>query len=294
MVFQLVFQVIFLFCSLNPFLAEAQSITKGGCKERCGNITIPYPFGMETGCYLEERFRIDCNSRSIPTLDLNGTSLEVTDISVDKANNIQINFPIIFQNCSSKTSSRDSLVVNLEDTPFSFSTENRFVAAGCNNLALLSRNEATVGGCMSICNVSSSDASADGTICNGINCCETTITSGLDFFNATLQVVGDKVKDGCKYAYLVDENWFNLRLDNNISVIDMDYVPVVLNWRIDLGLYENMTLNGSAYSVTNLTSSGTSRCSQNSTFLLCSCSSGFQGNPYIPDGCQGNHSHQLN
>jgi hypothetical protein len=294
MVFQLVFQVIFLFCSLNPFLAEAQSITKGGCKERCGNITIPYPFGMETGCYLEERFRIDCNSSSIPTLDLNGTSLEVTDISVDKANNIQINFPIIFQNCSSKTSSRDSLVVNLEDTPFSFSTENRFVAAGCNNLALLSRNEATVGGCMSICNVSSSDASANGTICNGINCCETTIPSGLDFFNATLQVVGDKVEDGCKYAYLVDQNFFNLRFDNNFSVIDMDYVPVVLNWKIDLGLYENMTLNGSAYSVTNLTSSGTSGCIQNSTVLLCSCSSGFQGNPYIPDGCQGYHSHQLN
>ncbi|CAK7345819.1 unnamed protein product [Dovyalis caffra] len=292
MAMQVVFQIIFLFWSLNPFLAEAQPITKSGCQDRCGNISIPYPFGMQPGCYLEESFRIDCNSSSTPRLSINGINLELTKISVDSATTIQINFPIIFQNCSNKNSSSNAPVVDMEGSPFAFSTTNRLVAVGCGNLTLLSRNESTVQGCMANCSQNSSAASANTTGCNGINCCQTTIPSDLDFFNATLTDVDDNGKNQCKYAYLVDQNWFfNLSSSSNISVIrDMDFVPVMLDWRIDSGSYEKLVANGSAYNLTYLTSSGTSTCnmtgSQNSSGVLeCSCLPGFQGNPYLPDGC---------
>ncbi|KAJ4970320.1 hypothetical protein NE237_003419 [Protea cynaroides] len=33
-------------------------MAKGGCKEICGNISIPYPFGIGNGCYFDRRFEI--------------------------------------------------------------------------------------------------------------------------------------------------------------------------------------------------------------------------------------------
>jgi hypothetical protein len=32
-----------------------------GCTTRCGNVSVPYPFGIEPGCYLEG-FNVTCNA----------------------------------------------------------------------------------------------------------------------------------------------------------------------------------------------------------------------------------------
>ncbi|KAF3450474.1 hypothetical protein FNV43_RR06557 [Rhamnella rubrinervis] len=38
---------------------EAQSLP--GCPDRCGDLKVPYPFGMAKGCYLADNFFITCN-----------------------------------------------------------------------------------------------------------------------------------------------------------------------------------------------------------------------------------------
>ncbi|KAF2301583.1 hypothetical protein GH714_027005 [Hevea brasiliensis] len=37
-------------------------IAKPNCTDHCGNINIPYPFGMGKGCYLGDWFEIECHN----------------------------------------------------------------------------------------------------------------------------------------------------------------------------------------------------------------------------------------
>ncbi|KAJ6354924.1 hypothetical protein OIU77_005511 [Salix suchowensis] len=136
-----VFHVILLFWSLRT--AESQVMTLSGCEPNCGGIEIPYPFGMKEGCFLDERFKIHCNSSSggDPTLTVNGTDLAVSSISVDDST-ISVYFPVVVTNCGVKDR---NTVVDLEGSPFVFSSENYFVASGCDNLALMNQNNSAIG-----------------------------------------------------------------------------------------------------------------------------------------------------
>ncbi|KAL6198511.1 hypothetical protein ACLB2K_028300 [Fragaria x ananassa] len=49
-----------------------------GCPGQCGNLTVPYPFGIGEGCYLRERFNITCNESSQPSTALWGGGHSVT------------------------------------------------------------------------------------------------------------------------------------------------------------------------------------------------------------------------
>ena len=44
---------------------EQQPITLAGCPDKCGNISIPYPFGMKPGCF-REGFQVTCNDSFNP------------------------------------------------------------------------------------------------------------------------------------------------------------------------------------------------------------------------------------
>ncbi|XP_011017598.1 PREDICTED: wall-associated receptor kinase-like 22 [Populus euphratica] len=200
-----VFQVILLFWSLRT--AESQVMTLPGCESYCGRIGIPYPFGMKEGCYLDERFKILCNpSSGVPKLTVNGTDLDVNYISAYDST-IEVMFPIVFANCSGKDR---NTVVDLEGSPFVFSSGNYFIARGCDNLALMTQNQSTIGGCVSIC-----DKNRDSMIasCSGIDCCQTRIPSFLKVFNVNMKGLDDGKGSGgekqCRYAYLIDQTQIN-------------------------------------------------------------------------------------
>ncbi|CAK7345832.1 unnamed protein product [Dovyalis caffra] len=307
---QLMFQVMMLLLWLFNFpsvIVEAQPIAKAGCHDQhCGRVKIPYPFGMDSSCYLEKSYKIDCNSGR-PTIHVNGTNLEVTEISVGVARNtIRVNLPIIFENCNSRRKSNDEVVVDfvvhLGGSPFAFSgTENSFVAVGCNNLALLAKNETIyAGGCLSICDGNGKVASTAKSSCNGVNCCQTTIPSNLKFFGTSFipfspEMVDDKGDKGntCKYAYLVEQNWLLDRLYHNslgkpyYSVTDRKTVPAVLNWSIDSRLRSRLpVINDSRYKLSSCNDTPlTLSDDTNQTITQCFCLHGFRGNPYVSYGC---------
>ncbi|KAF9663020.1 hypothetical protein SADUNF_Sadunf18G0114800 [Salix dunnii] len=307
-----VFHVILLFWSLRT--AESWVMTLSGCESNCGGIAIPYPFGMTKGCFLDERFKIHCNSSSgDPTLTVNGTDLVVRSISVSDST-IYVKFPIVFTDCEGRDRNTvvDSegtpfvftncegkdrnTVVDLEGSPFVFSSDNYFVASGCDNLALMNQNNSAIGGCVSIC-----DKNRDPWIagCSGINCCQTRIPSNLKVFNVTMKGVdgrnGGRGDKQCRHAFLAARSWIDDYemyyyyyggYNYPYGMKDVGSVRVVLDWGIDRRAFESLVKNVSYYNLNYTSTCKDMNTSVDSTIVQCSCNPGFEGNPYLYGNCQ--------
>ncbi|PWA40394.1 wall-associated receptor kinase-like 8 [Artemisia annua] len=170
----------------------------------------------------------------------------------------------------------DRLDVNFTNTPFTYSsTSTRFTAIGCNNLALISRLTTVIGGCLSLCNFTVPDNT-----CYGILCCQTNIPPSLKFINASLgSIESTNDQNGCKYAFMVDVDWFG-NLTDIYEVQNMASVPAVLDWRLS----GNCNSFGPLISISN-----TSVCDDRAFCTnqsVCSCFPGYEGNPYLSGGCQ--------
>ncbi|KAL9320712.1 hypothetical protein ACSQ67_012551 [Phaseolus vulgaris] len=274
-------------------------LAKPGCDSQCGDVTIPFPFGMKSlECYAEKWFEIECRNTSTythytPYLKLIG--LEVVDIYLE-AGLVTINHPIYRSNCGSK----DSPPVNqsLEGSPFVYSQEhNIFVAAGCNSVAILKLNGSEVSGCVSTCNENYKVGDI-GNIkliesdCNGTSCCESSLPPYLKEYS--IEIKGLKENESsheCSYALVVqpDRDYGYRHYSYNDPrgyfvedrlMKDLDVVPALLEWEIVNNL--NLTLPSDHHSQcydTKITSSLYKRSGQR-----CSCNTGF-GNPYFEGGC---------
>ncbi|PIN23015.1 hypothetical protein CDL12_04261 [Handroanthus impetiginosus] len=59
-------------------------IAKPSCISRCGNLSIPYPFGTTPDCYENPTFFITCNHTfDPPQASMQNLSIEIIDISLD-------------------------------------------------------------------------------------------------------------------------------------------------------------------------------------------------------------------
>ena len=281
-----VFQIIVLLGSMNGFV-KAVGLVNSSCSRTCGNVSIPYPFGIEPGCYMSNSYQIYCNhsfSRPKPMF-LNLTEMEVLDISLDGT--LRVNYPR-FWSCSNGTKTKfDSLPGR--NLVFSQS-RNRFIAIGCNNFASLNDAEnVVICGCMSVCN-NKPRAMNGSNSCSGINCCQATIPSDLQHFSLSLQAIDpkhDTDNPSCKFAFIVEQKWFETNLTNPFEIRNMSHAPVVLEWLIDARLSSLVTGNNLSYVHDD---NSTYRCDNHSSSLgylnstlTCSCKPGFEGNPYLPD-----------
>ncbi|XP_061339688.1 wall-associated receptor kinase-like 10 [Gastrolobium bilobum] len=277
---------------------EGSVIAQPGCDSTCGEVDIPYPFGMkDPKCYGGKWFEIECrNSTSQGEKPyLKSLNLEVTSIDEERST-ILIKNPIYHSNCKGK--SAKPVVINLRGSPFVYSqVYNKFVAVGCNNLAFLRSNGSTVGGCVSICD-DNEEVNYDSFVqgsggCHGRYCCETSLPLSLSEYNATVEDLRNEgVSHQCSYALIARGDWlqsyyiYESESSNQIfgELKNMDYVPAMLEWEILNEMLNNSILklpsDGNCYD-SNVTSS------QNTTSggLRCNCFFGFAGNPYIAGGC---------
>ncbi|KAJ0026438.1 hypothetical protein Pint_07542 [Pistacia integerrima] len=272
---QLLFHIILLSW---PIITSAQASTKPNCQSSCGNVNIPFPFGIGPDCYIDHWFAIDCNS-AVPILS--SVNLEVLELSLNGT--MRVNHPV-FSSCKDTLA---SINVNLAESPFVFSeARNRFTGVGCNNFAFMSSTVSVIGGCLSVCGENSTTIGENS--CYGIECCQTSIPSSLQIFNASIRGINDEADDQqvCKYAFLVEQQWFETNLKSPQDVQKYKHVPVVVEWGIQdfsFNLYaRNKSTSYNSTSSCEISSNATSTTPfQN---IQCKCSNGFEGNPYLLEG----------
>ncbi|KAL4598539.1 hypothetical protein ACB092_11G066000 [Castanea dentata] len=288
-------------------LAEAAPISQPGCKTRCGKVSIPYPFGIGPGCYMDDWFQIVCNQTGA---FLKKSNMEVLEISSNDAywsnNEVRVKNSIISSDpsCPSKSSGGG---MNIKESPFVFSEEmNTFISVGCNNLATIVGADPVVFGCKSHCNNSSMNGESNS--CSGLKCCESTIPSGLQVSSVDFKNIDDNFTrssgddknfpEGCKYAFLVEADWFSSHMNHSFAVEKIDFIPVVLDWKI----YEWM--NNSHEMLESFNNRQDFYCDfyinnryihtmdrfvpnliSNFSSFSCGCMPGYKGNPYLPTGC---------
>ncbi|KAF2548481.1 hypothetical protein F2Q70_00020180 [Brassica cretica] len=148
---------------IHIFISKDLTVSSS-CQTECGNIKIPYPFGIKTGCYLDNWYEIECRNATFPFLVKMG--MEVVDISIPGDRDefyykdtlfgaIRIKSPITSVGCSRDGIAQSSgSVLNMTDSPFFFGKGNRLVAVGCNSKASLTHMEPIKVACELNCNAS--------------------------------------------------------------------------------------------------------------------------------------------
>ncbi|XP_062157745.1 putative wall-associated receptor kinase-like 16 [Alnus glutinosa] len=258
----------------------AAQLPRSNCSDRCGHVDhIPFPFGITEGCYLNKDFGLKCMSGVLTTGDL---ELVVTNISIQEGQ-LDILMYVAFQCFNVLGDVQDSNNPFLSVPSYTISnTQNEFMAVGCDTYAYL--NGTLNGlpfrmGCISVCqNITSV---VDGS-CSGIGCCHVEIPPGLKNFNLKANSYKGHTEilsfNPCTYAFVVKKGEFNFSSDHLHNLKGIKTLPMVLDWAIG-----NERCNKS-----NFVCGGNSECydPDNRYGYRCKCKAGYEGNPYLSDGCK--------
>ena len=153
----------------------------GNCSKRCGDVEVPYPFGIlqnasgaveNPECAIRNEFLFFCNTNLEPHRLFFGANMPIHNISVEEGT-ISVKVDSAFQ-CYSNL----QLEFNFPQStglvgPFRFSdSHNKLTAIGCDTVVLMEDYEHTFGsGCISMC---SKNATLRGS-CSGHGCCQTPV-----------------------------------------------------------------------------------------------------------------------
>ncbi|KVH98643.1 EGF-like calcium-binding [Cynara cardunculus var. scolymus] len=234
----LIFIILHLF---SPAATTVNNITLPGCTSKCGNLTVPYPFGIgsNSGCSIGPWFDISCNTSFDPpkaflpenlfsyTGSSNIQRLEIVGISDE---HVRVKNTVAFKCYSQIGEIIDERPTGLVvvSSYFTLSELNKLIAVGCDDYSFISP------------------------------------VAGIE---------GKNFSSGCGASDFTDPDFVNRTEET---------VPVVLNWVIGTRSCNEYKNTSDYY------------CQQNSICVdfeggnggyRCSCNNGYQGNPYLPPGC---------
>lgn len=150
-----------------------------GCLYRCGEVEIPYPFGLTPECSLNDAFLVTCNDSFNPNKPF-VRHVPITSISVDDGE-LGIKSPVAnycFDGNGNVSGKNETF---LESNQFTISTKNIITVIGCSTISTISGtfqgNENYLTACASFC---SSYRNMPNGSCSGVGCCQVTIPGGLN------------------------------------------------------------------------------------------------------------------
>lgn len=289
---------VFLWLCLNSTVTLAISLSKPGCPEKCGNVTIPYPFGIGSECSAEPSYTIICQNSTKPVMS-SIKEMEVVKISL--YGTFIVKLPVSPLNCSD-VQRTVYVPIELSGTPFTIPAYyNSLVVLGCKtSVWMRSETIQTIGGCLAICDANSTDTS-----CSGVNCCQTTIPKRSSKLEFTYRSIEASNASFCGYAFPVDKKWiqdvYTLHsglMQDLLNPYDpgFGFGQLVIDWEhVGFEDFHDNTIcrvlpswaTGELYD--NYYSPRYDPTGNNyiSSTRYCYCRDGFEGNPYLgKEGCR--------
>ncbi|KAJ1271885.1 hypothetical protein BS78_06G159900 [Paspalum vaginatum] len=265
------------------------------CKSQCGGVDIHYPFGIGDNCSRSAGFNISCQVQDGVYKPILG-NVQLLNISLVHGTARVLNHISTYcYNTSSGRMNGSAWYLDASTSPYRFSdVKNKFTVIGCNTLAYIADSNGTgyQSGCVSTCQNASDLANGS---CSGMGCCQTAIPRDMGYYDVTFDGRFNTSQiwtfSRCSYAVLMEAEAFNFSPEyiNTTKFNDTNagQVPVVLDWAIrskEMSCEVAERNNTGTYACL----SDNSACvdSPNGPGYLCNCSEGYQGNPYLSDGCR--------
>ncbi|RLM75303.1 wall-associated receptor kinase 5-like [Panicum miliaceum] len=277
--------------------APAVAIPGPECQTKCGGVDIPYPFGIGDNCSLSAGFTASCQEVQRGVYKPFLGDVELLNISLINGTIREMNHISTYCYNSSGLMEAHPWRFDASHSPYRFSdTQNKFTVIGCNALAYIYDTTGTgyQSGCVSTCQ--NLRDLTNGT-CFGMGCCQTAIPKGMGyyavFFDSGFNTSEFRDFGRCSYAVLMEAESFNFSTTyistTKFNDTNTGRAPVVMDWAIRNGTMplscEEAKLNKTG---TYACLSSNSRCvdSRNGPGYLCNCWEGYEGNPYLPEGCR--------
>ena len=289
-----------LISTTTPGSGSSNSLAMPGCPNMCGNVSIPYPFGIGEGCF-RKGFNVTRDTEEQTAYLGTGKTFKVFDINLSQGEaRVQKYIAYNYYNGNENT----GLPEYDQESSFRYghsftisSTKNKFTAIGCATIAVIqgkNQHEYT-SACGSFC---SEDSIENSTECTGMGCCQTSIPSNLRHYHISFLTVDGmnytavKNFSPCSYAFVAEADWFkfNTSYAKSTEFGELYYgngdrgVHMVLDWVVD-----NKTCGQAKKTKSYACLAMNSVCIdvQNGLGYRCNCSQGYEGNPYLKEGCQG-------
>ncbi|KAL2473867.1 Wall-associated receptor kinase 5 [Forsythia ovata] len=243
---------------------DTTALTKNPyCQNKCGDVIIPYPFGIGEKCYLDERFAVTCNhSTNSANLDFFGSqvfNISDTDVHI----NVFPVLPLKFN----KTSGENSFgYIRVRYGPYFIfpRARNKLVVVACDAYAYI---------------VDSKTKNL------------TSIPKDISDFTIRVHSINTDKKswesDDCNAFFIADKEFDGFDKSSNFSNCGKDDIfeysaPVILEWAVGNTSCKNASKT-KGYA-----------CRENSDCVdaagggayRCRCKRGYKGNPYIEQGCK--------
>ncbi|CAM0954243.1 unnamed protein product [Alopecurus aequalis] len=276
--------------------APGTAVPTSQCRRQCGNVEIPYPFGIDPNCSLGEGYEVTCRLQDGIYKPFRG--FEVLSISLTHGT-ARVNNNIMAYCYNNFTKSMEYFGADQHSeeggrsSPYRLSdVQNRFTVIGCNVLASIFDEKGTGYQGLGVATCRNMSDLVDGS-CSGMGCSQSTIPKRMYYYDTNFSSSVNTSQiwkfNRCSYAVLMETAGFNFSTsyisNTKFNETYNGRVPMVVDWAIrDVKSCEVAQRNNTDFAC--LSNNSVCIDSINDDGYICNCSQGYKGNPYLLGGCQ--------